>query len=79
MYFFRASLKTLRLVVPSKGSDGCVVLVRNSERLAELVVGRAKGKGMLGLSLSGGGCRCGATAERWREAVSEVVLALGAV
>jgi hypothetical protein len=44
--FFRASLNTLRLVVASKGNDGCVLLVRNSDRLAELVVGRANGYGI---------------------------------
>ena len=43
---FMASLNTLRLVVASKGRDGCVLLVRNSERFAELVVGRANGKGI---------------------------------
>lgn len=44
--FFRASLNTLRLVVASKGRDGCVLLVRNSDRFAELVVGRANGNGI---------------------------------
>jgi hypothetical protein len=44
--FFKASLNTLRLVVASKGRDGCVLLVRNSERFAELVVGRANGNGI---------------------------------
>jgi hypothetical protein len=44
--FFKASLNTLRFVVANKGKEGCVLLVRNSERFAELVVGRAKGNGI---------------------------------
>ena len=45
--FFRASLRTLRFVVASNGRDGCVVLVRKSDRFAELVVGRENGNGIV--------------------------------
>ena len=47
MCFFRASLRTLRFVVASNGRDGCVLLVRKSDRFAELVVGRENGNGIV--------------------------------
>lgn len=39
----------LRFVVARRGREGWVVLARKSERLVELVVGRAKGNGIISL------------------------------
>lgn len=48
LYFFSASLTTLRFVVAVSGNDGCVALDKKSESRTLLVVGRANGKGMVG-------------------------------
>jgi hypothetical protein len=70
--FFRASFSRLRFVVASSGRDGWVPLVRKSERLAEPVVGRAYGKGIVDVVVEVGrvGLKCGARA--WGKSAGEV-------
>ena len=62
--FFRASFSRLRLVVASSGRDGWVLLVRKAERLAEPVVGRLNGNGIVDVVVEVGvvGLKCGARA-----------------